>query len=263
MLEAGALGVLIGLSVGLLGGGGSVLAVPLLVYVLGQSVEQATTASLAVVAAGAVSGAVTHARAHRVCWRHAGSLSLAAIPGIVVGTLAGQAVSGSLLLVGFAGVMVVAARATWRRAGAPPADDAGWRPGTSACPPLRLPRDLLAGAGIGLVTGFFGIGGGFLVVPTLAVALAFTMRTAIGTSLAIITATSLFGFATHLLAGRTVDVDLTAAMALGCVAGAIVGAAFAGVAPQRTLGRAFAVFVCGIAVWLVASVVVMGGPPGA
>ncbi len=81
-------------------------------------------------------------------------------------------------------------------------DDERWERG-GACPPLRLPRDLVAGAAVGLVTGFFGVGGGFLIVPTLAIALAFTMRTAVGTSLAIITATSLLGLAAHLLAGRS------------------------------------------------------------
>ena len=80
LLLAVPLGLLIGLAVGTLGGGGSVLAIPVLVYVLDQSVPEATTASLLVVAAGALAGALGHARAGRVCWRHAGSFSVAAIP---------------------------------------------------------------------------------------------------------------------------------------------------------------------------------------
>ena len=104
--------------------------------------------------------------------------------------------------------MLAAARATWRNAGRRSGARRTWdRP--DACPPLRLPRDLLAGAAVGLVTGFFGVGGGFLIVPTLAIALAFTMRTAVGTSLVIITATSLLGLGAHLAAGRALDAGVT------------------------------------------------------
>jgi uncharacterized membrane protein YfcA len=115
---------------------------------------------------------------------------------------------------------------------------------------------------VGFLTGFFGVGGGFLIVPTLAVALAFTMRTAVGTSLAIITATSLLGLLVHLLAGRSFDVEVTSVMAGACVAGALAGAALAAHIPQRILGRAFAGLVTGVAVFLILSVAVLGGPPG-
>ncbi len=258
MLLAVPFGLAIGLAVGMLGGGGSVLAVPVLVYVLGQSVEEATTASLLVVAAGAVAGGLGHARAGRVCWRHAGSFTLAALPGIAAGTAAAAVVGGSALLGGFAVVMLVAAYATWQKAGEEDSDPDGG----DTCPPLRLPRDLAAGAGIGLLTGFFGVGGGFLIVPTLAIGLAFTMRTAVGTSLAIITATSLLGFLTHLVAGRGLDAGLTATLAAACVVGALLGATLASHVPQRVLGRSFAVMVVGVALYLLASVLVFGGPPG-
>ena len=193
-----------------------------------------------VVAAGAVAGGLSHARAGRVCWRHAGSFTAAALPGIVAGTLAGEAVSGPLLLAALRGRHArrrVRHLAQGRRA--QPEREGTWE-GGGACPPLRLPRDLVAGAAVGIVTGFFGVGGGFLIVPTLAVALAFTMRTAVGTSLAIITATSLLGLASHLLAGRTLDPEITAAMTAACVVGALAGAAGAARVPQRMLGRAFA-----------------------
>jgi uncharacterized membrane protein YfcA len=252
MLLAVAFGLVIGLAVGLLGGGGSVLAVPVLVSVLDQDVAAATTTSLAVVATGALAGVVAHARARRVCWRHAGSFTAAAVPGIVLGTLAAEAVGGDVLLAAFSFVLFAAAAATWRRTSRPPEEAAGWEPG-AACPPLRLPRDLVAGALVGFVTGFFGVGGGFLIVPTLAVALAFTMRTAIGTSLAIIASTSVIGLAVHLLAGRSVDAGITVAMALACGAGALGGGSLAGRVPQRALGRAFAVLVTGVAAGLLAS----------
>ena len=221
-------GLAIGLAVGTLGGGGSVLAVPVLVYVLDQTVPEATTASLVVVAAGAVAGGLSHARAGRVCWRHAGSFTAAAVPGIAARHRSPPRPSAApLLLAGFALVMLAAAHATWRKADDhEPEPDGTWE-GGGACPPLRLPRDLVAGAAVGFVTGLFGVGGGFLIVPTLAIALAFTMRTAVGTSLVIITATSLLGLAAHLLAGRTVEVDVTAALTVACVAGAVAGAALA------------------------------------
>jgi uncharacterized membrane protein YfcA len=260
VLAAIPLGLAIGLAVGMLGGGGSVLAVPVLVYVLGQSVPEATTASLVIVAAGALAGGLSHARAGRVCWRHAGSFTAAAAPGIVVGTAAGNALSEPVLLAAFALVMVAAAHAIWRRADERPEAEGSWE-GGGACPPLRLPRDLVAGAAVGFVTGLLGVGGGFLIVPTLAVALAFTMRTAVGTSLAIITATSVLGLAAHLLAGRSLEVGSTTAMAVACVAGALAGAHASGLIPQRTLGRAFAVFVVGVAGYLLLSVALLGGPP--
>jgi uncharacterized membrane protein YfcA len=255
-------GLAIGLAVGMLGGGGSVLAVPVLVYVLDQSVPEATTTSLVVVAAGAVAGALGHVRAGRVCWRHAGSFTAAAIPGIAAGTLAAEAFGGGLLLAAFALLMLAAAQAIWRRAQIDePEADGSWEAG-GACPPLRLPRDLAAGALVGFVTGLFGVGGGFLIVPTLAIALAFTMRTAVGTALVITSATSLLGLAAHLLAGRQLDAGVTSTMTLACVAGAFAGAALATRISERALGRWFAALVVVVAGWLLVSVGFLGGPPG-
>lgn len=261
MLLAIPFGLAIGIAVGMLGGGGSVLAVPVLVYVLGQSVSEATTASLAVVTAGALAGGLGHARAGRVCWRHAGAFTMAAVPGLVAGTLAGESVSDTALLAAFALIMLAAAFATWRKADDDDRADGTWE-GGGACPPLRLPRDLVAGVLVGFLTGFLGVGGGFLIVPTLAIALAFTMRTAVGTSLAIITATSLIGLAVHLLAGRSLDIGVTTAMTGACVAGALAGAGLASHVPQRTLGRAFALLVCCVAAYLLVSTALLGPPTG-
>lgn len=255
-------GVGIGVAVGMLGGGGSVLAVPILVYVLGQGVSEATTASLVVVTAASVAGGLGHAREGRVCWRHAGAFTAAAVPGVLGGTFAGNAVGAAVLIATFAVVMLAAAGATWRKAGDDEAQGTdSWESG-GACPPLRLPRDITAGALIGFLTGFFGVGGGFLIVPTLAVALGFTMRTAVGTSLAIITATSLIGLATHFIAGRNIDLSVTVAMTVAGVAGALAGVGLAERVPQRVLGRGFALLVTSVAVYLLVSVAFLGGPPG-
>jgi uncharacterized membrane protein YfcA len=251
-------GLAIGVSVGMLGAGGSVLAVPVLVYVLGQPVGEATTASLAVVTAAALAGAATHHGEGRVCWRHAAALTVAAVPGIFAGTALGDAVDPGLLLGAFAGVMIVAAVATWARTG----EHSGFAERGRLCPPLQAGRDVLAGSAIGFLTGFFGVGGGFLIVPTLAMALGFRLRGAIGTSLAVVTATSVVGLAAHLLAGRHVDVPVTAAMAGACVVGAVGGALAAGRVPERTVGRGFALVVAAVAAYLLVSTALLGGAPG-
>jgi uncharacterized membrane protein YfcA len=252
-------GLAIGLSLGTLGGGGSVLAVPVLVYVLGLSVHQATTSSLVVVTAGALAGGLGHAREGRVCWRHAAAFTSAALPGVILGTWLGDAVSGTVLIASFAVIMLGAAAATWRKARRHRDAPALEQP---ACPPLRLLRDLAAGLLIGAMTGFFGVGGGFLIVPTLAIALALSMRLAVGTSLAIITVTSVMALVAHLVAGRGLEVGVTAAMTAACIAGALAGVRIAGRVPQRRLGEGFAVLVVVVASYLLVSVAFLGGPPG-
>ena len=253
-------GLMIGLAVGMLGGGGSVLAVPVLVYVLGQGVHEATTASLVVVTAGALAGGLGHARGGRICWRHAGAFSVAALPGVVGGTALGNAVSGGALIAAFALIMLLAAAATWRRASRSAAHgELRIRP---SCPPLRLARDLAAGLLIGVMTGFFGVGGGFLIVPALLIFLALSIRLAVGTSLAIITITSVMGLIAHLLAGRSLDVGVTATMTAACVVGALAGAGVAARIPQRVLGRGFAGLLTAVASYLLVSAALLGGPPG-
>jgi uncharacterized membrane protein YfcA len=253
-------GLAIGVSLGMLGGGGSVLAVPVLVYVLGQDVHEATTASLVVVTAGALAGGLGHAREGHVCWRHAAAFTAAALPGVLAGTALGEAVGGTALIAAFAVVMLAAAAATWRKAGARGAGDAGAP--RAICPPLRLARDVGAGLLVGLLTGFFGVGGGFLIVPTLAVVLALSMRLAVGTSLAIIAATSVIGVTAHLVAGRAPDLGVTVAMTAACVAGALAGGGLAARVPQRVLGRAFTGLVVAVASYLLVSAAFLGGPPG-
>lgn len=260
-LAAVPFGVAIGLSLGMLGGGGSVLAVPILVYFLGQTVHEATTASLVVVTAGAVIGGLSHARDGRVCWRHATAFTAAALPGVIAGTALGQAVSGRALIAGFAVIMLAAAAATWRNA-TRSAIVHRTELSPSSCPALRLARVLTAGMLVGAMTGFFGVGGGFLIVPTLAVALAFSLRLAVGTSLVIITATSLMALTAHLAAGRTLDVAVTVAMTASAIAGALAGARLAERVPQRQLGQGFAALVVVVAAYLIVSATLLGGFPG-
>jgi uncharacterized membrane protein YfcA len=254
-------GLAIGLGLGMLGGGGSVLAVPVLVYVLGQSVHQATTASLVVVSAGALIGGLGHGLEGRVCWRHAVAFTAAALPGVIVGTALGQAVSGRALIAAFAVIMLAAAVATWRKSkGDALAPEVNAR--RSLCPPVRIAFDLGVGLLVGAMTGFFGVGGGFLIVPALAIGFAFSMRLAIGTSLTIITATSVMALVAHRAAGRSLDSGVTAAMTAACVAGTLTGTRLAGGVPQRRLGEAFAGLVLVLAAYLIVSAAFLGGPPG-
>ena len=237
-------GLVIGLSLGALGGGGAVLALPVLVYVFGEDVHAATTASLAVVVAAALVGGAVQASRAQVCWPQVAVFAPAALAGTVVGTLANEAVSGAVLLLGFVPVLVAAAAFTWRRAGA----GGG---GEETCPPLERQRTVAAGLVVGALTGFFGVGGGFLVVPLLALAMRFPLRRAIGTSLVIVGFVSLAGLAAHLWRGADLDAGLAAAMALGCAMGAFAGARIGASLPQRTLGRGFALLLAAVGAYIV------------
>lgn len=253
---AAALGLLVGLIVGTIGGGGAILALPVLVYVLGEPVGPASTASLVVVAIAAAVGAGAMALRGQVCWRLALTFSLPAAAGALVGALANSAVSARVLVLSFVPVMLGAAAATWARASANgPEEDRG-------CPDPRL--RLIAGAGliVGLLTGFFGVGGGFVIVPVLTLLMDVGFRRAVATSLVIITLTGLVALASHLAAGATLNPDVTAALALPTGAGAFAGTLISRRVPQVALGRLFAVVVGSVACLLLFDVLLLSGPPG-
>lgn len=256
MLLALPFGLAIGMVVGGIGGGGAILALPVLVYVLGEPVGPASAASLIVVALAAAVGAGSLARQDRVCWRIALAFTPTAAAGALVGALANAQVSGPVLLLAFVPVMLAAALATWRRAAAVPVRDG------SGCPALLPLRIAAAGAAVGLVTGFFGVGGGFVIVPVLTLGFGFGFHRAAATSLVIIFLTGLAALVSHLLAGAHVNVPLTAALAGTTAAGALAGTRVAGRLPQRALGRAFALVVTGIAAFLLVDTLALGGPPG-
>lgn len=248
------LGVLIGLAVGAVGGGGSVLAVPALVYVLGQPVHHATTASLLVVAAAGAAGAVGQARGGMVCWRCSATLAPAAAIGTLAGAYANAAVNGTVLLLALVPFMALAAVATWRNAGRPEGR-------VDACPAVRPVLGGSIGLVLGVLTGFLGVGGGFLVVPLLLFALDFPLRRAIGTSLVVVGTVSLASLGSHLIAGSTLDLPVALAMAAGAATGAVAGSATGHRMPRVALGRGFALLVLAVATWLLVSVTLLGGPP--
>jgi uncharacterized membrane protein YfcA len=250
-------GLAIGLIVGAVGGGGAILALPVLVYVLGEGVGPASTASLIVVAVAAAVGAGALARHGHVYWRLALLFSGPAAVGSLLGTVANTAVSGKALILAFIPVMVVAATATWQRAGAERRDD------DDMSPPAPPGRVIAAGIAVGALTGFFGVGGGFIVVPVLSLWLGADFRRAVATSLVIITLTGVAALASHLVAGAAPDVALTLALAGSTAVGALAGTLLGRRVPQRALGRAFALVVGLVAVGLLLDTLVLGGPPEA
>jgi uncharacterized membrane protein YfcA len=248
-------GIVIGLIVGAVGGGGAILGLPVLVYVLGEEVGAASTAALIVVAVAAGVGAGALALRGHVCWRIALMFTAPAAAGSLLGTLANMAVSAKLLILSFVPIMLIASGATWQRAAATSSEEAG------SCPDAHPRRTVLAGVGVGSLTGFFGVGGGFMIVPVLTLWLGFSFRRAVATSLVIITLTGLAALASHLAAGAAIDVTVTIALSASTATGAVIGSIFAQRVPQAALGRAFAVLVGLLAVFLLVDTLLLGGPP--
>ncbi|WP_431903546.1 sulfite exporter TauE/SafE family protein [Micromonospora carbonacea] len=237
------LAVLIGISLGLLGGGGSILAVPLLVYVADLPAKEAIATSLLVVGATSAVGVLPHARAHRVRWRTGLVFGLAGMTGAYAGGRLAAYVPAAVLLTGFALMMLATAVAMIRGR-----RDAGDRPVPHE---LAVPRVILDGIVVGLVTGLVGAGGGFLVVPALALLGGLPMPVAVGTSLVVIAMKSFAGLAGYL---STVSIDwgLAAAVTAAAVVGSLAGGRLAGRIPEAVLRRAFGWFVVVMGVFVLA-----------
>ncbi len=249
------LATLVGVALGLLGGGGSILTVPLLVYVAGLEAKEAIATSLLVVGVTSLAALVPHARAGRVRWRTGAIFGVAAMLGAYAGGRLAELVSGTVLLVAFALMMVATAVAMIRGRSRAGAGGAGEAPGDGGAGggvrdlPVRLV--LLEGVVVGLVTGLVGAGGGFLVVPALVLLGGLPMPVAVGTSLLVIAMKSFAGLAGY-LSSVTIDWGLSLAVTAMAVAGSVVGALLAGRVPQERLRQAFGWFV------LVMGVVVLG-----
>jgi uncharacterized protein len=257
MLLAIPFGLAIGLVVGTVGGGGAILALPVLVYILDEGVSSASTASLIVVALGASVGAGSQARDGQLCWRIALAFSVPAAAGAYLGTVASTAVSPRTLVLAFVPVMLVAAALTYARGG----DDSAGDGEDCGCPDPSFVRAGGSGVGVGALTGFFGVGGGFLIVPALTMLLALPMRRAIATSLAIITITGLAALASHLAEGAEPDWGLTIVLSLSAAVGALTGSSVGRRLEPRTLAHAFGLVVAAVALFLLVDVLLLGGPP--
>lgn len=252
-------GASIGLSLGALGGGGSILAVPVLVYLLDQSPAQATTGSLVVVGTTSLIGAVAAHRAGTVLLARGATFGLVATGGAVLGAKASAHADEDVLLAAFAVLMLlVGALMAWRllprdvdgptHAARPALDDPilTFSP-TFACACPRALKVLVTATLVGLLTGFLGVGGGFLVVPALLVALALPVRYAAGTSLVVITITSAAALATRAGVGSAPDWGVVLVLTLASALAAVGGARLAHRVDTRHLTAAFTLLVLAVA----------------
>jgi uncharacterized membrane protein YfcA len=231
----------IGISLGLLGGGGSILTVPALLYTAGLPPLEATTSSLVVVGFTSLSAALQHLRGGRLQVRGALLFALAGAPFSFLGSLLSRRIPERALLLSFAFLLVAAGLAMALRRDYQPKGEAS------------LGRLLLAGVAVGLLTGILGVGGGFLIVPALVLFADVPIRDAVGTSVAVIAVNCASGFAARLSTTSSVHWKLTFVFTGVAIAGSFAGAALAGRMPVRWLQRSFGVFVIGLACWMIAT----------
>ena len=242
------LGLLIGLTLGALGGGGSILTVPALVYAVGEPARAATTASLVIVGVSAAVAVVAQARAGHVRWRPGLALGAAGVAASFGGTAANRAVPVPVLLSCFAGLMVLAAVAMLaKRRGSEPVPEPPARvEHTGAAVAVRV---LLVGLVVGFLTGFLGVGGGFIVVPALVLLLRYPMAEAVGTSLLVITLNSGVG-----LLARTGSAafhwSVIVPFTVTAVVGSLAGHAGARRVSGERLTRAFAGLLLSVAAYV-------------
>lgn len=241
MILAVVLGLAIGLALGALGGGGSILAVPVLAHVAGQSAAAATATSLVAVGAAAAVGAIGHGRAGNVRWGAAGAFVATGIAGSWAGTELNGRMDGDLLLLAFSGLVLVAAHRmltacpSCTKVGeeAAVAADTGGGPAAGGSVAVARTRDertaavlrvVAAGTVVGFLTGLFGVGGGFVIVPALTLALGLSMPVAIGTSLVVIVGNAVVALGFRGLGAVEWDiaVPFTATMLVGSLAGSLL-----------------------------------------
>lgn len=259
-LLASPLGLLIGISLGALGGGGSILAVPALVYAAGQDPKAATTTSLVLVTITALIGIIPHWRAGRVRFTAGALFGLAGVGGSLLGSYWNEAVDPDVLLLAFSLLMLVAAYAMWRRlprqprtaprsvgaaahADTAPADTSGL--GLDLATVVKV---LAAGSFVGVLTGFFGVGGGFVIVPALVLALGFTMPEAVGTSLLVIAVNSTVALTTR-LPGGTIEWGIVIPFTVASLIGVFVGSRLASTRDPSFLQKWFVVLLVAVALY--------------
>ncbi|MBD3689691.1 sulfite exporter TauE/SafE family protein [Nanchangia anserum] len=243
ILTAVGIGVLVGIVVGALGAGGGILSVPILVYLLGQSPHDAAAESLVIVALTAIVSIIPHARAGRVRVRDGLTFGLLSVIGAVAGSRLSVLVPEDALMVAF-GVLLAAVgivmigKARRARAGeAPRRADATASPGAVVA----------AACLTGFLTGFFGVGGGFVVVPMLVLGLAIPMRSAVATSLLVMIITSTVGLASRVGTGIVIDWPLVLAFSIASMIGGLLGAPASRRARESTLTLIFGLLLIAVA----------------
>jgi len=240
----GTIGLVLGLLLGILGGGGSILTVPALVYGAGIAPKPAIAMSLAVVGVTSVVGGVWQWTQGNVQSRVALLFGLAAMAGALVGARLADFLRGDVQLLLLAAVMIAAAMGMLRGS-TTPAHDA--RRSTAPLRPVLLG---VTGVAVGIMTGIVGIGGGFLIVPALTLLAGLSMADAVGTSLVIIAMNSAAGFV-GTLGHVAVSWQATATVIVGAIAGIAAGTSIGGRLSAAQLQRGFAVFLLGVAAFVV------------
>jgi uncharacterized membrane protein YfcA/uncharacterized membrane protein YedE/YeeE len=235
------LSLLIGVALGLLGGGGSILTVPVLTYALHLEPKAAIATSLLVVAATSLAAVIPHALAGRVSFRIGAGFGVTGMVGAYAGGRLAAFLPGELLLGGFA-LMMVATGVAMLRARDPELADGSADVSTGERAPARISRIAAHGLGVGLVTGLVGAGGGFLIVPSLVLLGGMGTKPAIATSLLVIAMKSLAGFAGY--AGHVpIDVAIVGPVTIFAVLGSAIGVLISRKVQGAQLRRAFAWFV--------------------
>lgn len=248
IIEALIVGLAVGAILGLVGAGGAVLAVPAFLYLFNFTALQATTASLAVVAASAAFGAVPRFRLGQVRLRQATLFWLLGVAGTLAGSRIAPLIPDPVLITGFALVMVGAAIAMWRKGSHP-------EPVGSRSPSLWL--TLVVATGIGLLAGVFGVGGGFLIVPALVLVFGFPFGVAAGTSLVIVSLNSLTALMFRVDTWHDIQWQLPLIVIVGGLVGSVVAARANLAISQQLLERAFAGLLVLLASWMVIEAIVM------
>lgn len=234
---------LIGLSLGLIGGGGSIITVPVLVYVLGVEAHEAVGMSLAVVGSTSLVGSFLHYRRGAVQLRTGLIFGVAGIVGALLGSPLTLLLRPAALMMAFGMLMVVVGTLMLRRK----ASDERVETGKKA---LIIWKALLAGLGVGILTGFLGVGGGFLVVPALVMFGGLGMKDAVGTSLFVIFLNCIAGLAGH-SSQNHFDWNLLGLVTAMAVTGTIFGTLLSHRVASEKLQKGFALFVLGVAFFLV------------
>lgn len=256
------IGLLVGAVMGALGGGGGIIAVPALVYLLGQPPTTATTTSLVIVGITGVVAVAQHARGGRVAWADGAAFGLMGSAGAWLGSRVAVGADPTLTMSLFAVLLALVAWVMWRRAGGSgrvgdgsptPAREPwiSWRP--LRIDPAQALLVLVVASGVGVLTGFFGVGGGFAIVPALTIVMRMPMAAAVGTSLLVITLNSLVGILGRL--GTELDLDwaLIGVFTAAAVLGSLVGERLGRRLDTVVLQRAFAVMLVLVAAYTAVS----------
>jgi uncharacterized membrane protein YfcA len=241
MILIGLLSIIIGILLGLLGGGGSILTVPVLVYLAKLSAQEAIVTSLIVVCLTSLIAVISHARHRRVCWKTGLTFGIAGMLGAYAGGRLSAYIPDVILLALFALLMIAASFSMIKKPKTAPASVENCE--ENFCPKnLPVSAILLDGVLVGLITGLIGVGGGFLLVPALTLLAGLPIQAAIGTSLFIIVLQSisaLFGHAGHI----TLNLQLTTIVTLCAIIGSFVGSYLSSIIHSRYLKPGFGFFV--------------------